>query len=47
MCWTENSADAAAQDAEFWINAEATTLHPEGQIELGDYAIAQVDWSVT
>ena len=41
-----NSVEQAMHDVEFWINAASSIIRPDGRIELGDYAIAQLDWSV-
>lgn len=41
-----NALEQASRDAEFWINAKSAIVRQDGRIDLGDYAIAQLDWSV-
>ena len=41
----DSNAAEASRDADFWEKVAPTDLPAHGQIALGAYAIAQVDWS--
>ena len=37
---------AARRNARFWVDAQARPLKQQCELRLGQYAIAQIDWSV-
>ena len=40
------SVDTAFRDPNFWVNASSSRLDTTSEFELGDYAIAAVDWNL-
>jgi len=40
------SVDAAFRDPDFWVNANLSRLGTSSEFELGDYALAAIDWNV-